>query len=36
MGCDLAQGYYFTPALPPADLADWARAEVSRQADLAA
>jgi EAL domain-containing protein (putative c-di-GMP-specific phosphodiesterase class I) len=22
-GCDCAQGYYFTPALPPAELSDW-------------
>ena len=40
LGCDLAQGYYFTPALAPGDLAEWAdslaRADTFRQADLAA
>jgi diguanylate cyclase (GGDEF)-like protein/PAS domain S-box-containing protein len=23
LGCDLAQGYYWTPPLPPSDLGDW-------------
>ena len=23
MGCDVAQGFYWTPALPPAELARW-------------
>jgi EAL domain-containing protein (putative c-di-GMP-specific phosphodiesterase class I) len=40
LGCDLAQGYYFTPALAPAELAEWAagiaRAETFKQPDLAA
>jgi diguanylate cyclase (GGDEF)-like protein/PAS domain S-box-containing protein len=39
LGCDVAQGFYFARALPPADLAQWAvtlAADASRQADLAA
>jgi EAL domain-containing protein (putative c-di-GMP-specific phosphodiesterase class I) len=41
LGCDVAQGFYFARALPPADLAKWADTVVARtdadpHADLAA
>ena len=35
LGCDVAQGYYFSRALEPDELADWA-AEAAGQADIAA
>jgi diguanylate cyclase (GGDEF)-like protein/PAS domain S-box-containing protein len=40
LGCDVAQGFYFARALPPADLAEWANAfagaDSTPPADLAA
>jgi EAL domain-containing protein (putative c-di-GMP-specific phosphodiesterase class I) len=35
LGCDVAQGYYFSRALEPAELANWA-ADAAGQADIAA
>lgn len=36
LGCTLQQGFYFTPALPPAEFDNWSRSEPKRLAKAAA